>query len=62
MLVCDECGGKNVHIVAWVNANTLEYKSSYGDGSEDNWREDCQAHVSLKTERKKKDGKSTKKG
>lgn len=44
---CSECGGTNVQVQAWVDANTSEYLSDIND---DNccWCEDCQKHTTLK--------------
>lgn len=44
---CSECGGTNVQVQAWVDANTSEYLSDvYDDDS--CWCEDCQKHTTLK--------------
>lgn len=49
-LVCQECGGTNIHIKAWVDANTLEYVDGCSDGdTEDNWCEDCGDHLNIIT-------------
>lgn len=45
MLVCSKCKGKNVQIIAWVDANTNEYKEEYL--SDDAWCDDCLEHVKL---------------
>lgn len=50
-LVCSNCGGSNVQIKAWVDANThevIEIIGSDGD-KEDNWCSDCESHVHLTT-------------
>jgi hypothetical protein len=45
-LVCSECGGTNIQVLAWVDANTNEYKGEYSDGDISyNWCEDCQSEV-----------------
>ena len=64
MLVCDECGGTNIQVLAWVNANTNEYISESCNDENDRWCEDCNTHVDFKEKKprkKKLDGKSTKK-
>lgn len=51
MLVCEICGGKDIETLAWVDANTGEYKSDSGDYDEDtNWCNDCEEHVNLISE------------
>jgi hypothetical protein len=47
ILVCQDCGGKNVQTLVWVDSNTNAYK---GEGTGDNYCEDCQEHVYLNTE------------
>lgn len=51
MLVCEECGGKNIQVLAWVDANTNKYK---GEGpntnTNRNWCEDCASHVCITDE------------
>lgn len=49
MLVCEECGGSNVQVLAWVDANTNEHKREgpCAGEIESNWCEDCSAHVYL---------------
>lgn len=32
-LICETCGTDDVHILAWVDANTKEYTSEYHDDS-----------------------------
>jgi len=46
-LVCSQCGGKNVQIHAWVDANTNKYigDDMWDDG--DTWCEDCEDHTGL---------------
>lgn len=50
-LVCEKCGGKNIQVLAWVDANTHKYK---GEGpcidTDSNWCEDCKAHVYITDE------------
>lgn len=47
MLKCKECGGTNIHVKVWVDANTNEYKNSVNDDGDedDNWCEDCKVHT-----------------
>lgn len=46
MLVCSKCGGKNIQVLAWIDANTNEYISDYTDGDiNDNWCDDCGTNV-----------------
>ena len=47
MIVCSECGGKNIQTAAWVDANTNEYDDEY-DGN--TYCEDCQEHTTLEDE------------
>jgi hypothetical protein len=49
-LVCEQCGGTNVQVLAWVDANTNEFKSDYGSSDKGNWCEDCQDIVYLYSE------------
>ena len=46
ILTCYSCGGKNVQVQAWVNANTNEYVSETDNGEA--WCEDCEEHTKLK--------------
>ena len=40
MLVCEDCGSKDVQVLAWVDANTNEYKGEGpNNGSDQNWCE-----------------------
>jgi thymidine kinase len=51
MLVCENCGGKGVQVLAWVDANTNLYCSEGPDiGSDRNWCVDCEKHVYLTDE------------
>ena len=46
MFKCSKCGGTNIQMLAWIDANTNEYKGEGpGEETEDNWCEDCQKHV-----------------
>ncbi len=45
ILVCNECGGTNIQITAWVDPNTNEYKGECGEANDDRWCEDCADHV-----------------
>ena len=49
-LVCSNCKGTNVHTLAWVDANTNEYRSEFSQESQDQWCEDCQEHFELEWE------------
>lgn len=44
---CSECGGINVQVEAWVDANTDEYLSDINDDGEC-WCEDCEEHTRLR--------------
>lgn len=44
-LVCNECGGTNIQITAWVDPNTNEYIGECGTDNEDKWCEDCQDFI-----------------
>jgi hypothetical protein len=58
MLICEECGGTNIHVLAWVDANTNEYISESCNEEEDRWCGDCQQHVSFKNKKIKTKKKS----
>ena len=45
LLVCDECGSREIQMMAWVDPNTLEYASSIDADSDDQWCDACQEHV-----------------
>lgn len=45
ILVCNKCGGDNIQILAWVDANTNRYVSEYGLTNDDRWCNDCEEHV-----------------
>ncbi len=47
--VCSECGGPNIQIKVWVDANTQEYKSDTEGDTSDQWCEDCESHNSFMT-------------
>lgn len=44
---CDRCGGTNIQIQAWINANTNEYVDDIS--GDECWCEDCQKHTKIKT-------------
>ena len=46
-LVCSKCGGKNVQIRAWIDANTNKYTGDAMCEDEDTWCEDCEDHTGL---------------
>lgn len=50
-LYCPECGGTNVQVMAWVDANTNKFCSNVNDPVEveDTWCEDCEDHTGLAT-------------
>lgn len=48
MLVCNNCGSKDIEILAWVDANTNEYKSEYSDETIHKYCNNCQEHYSFK--------------
>lgn len=45
VLVCQECGSREIQMMAWVDPNTLEYVSSIDADSDDQWCDACQEHV-----------------
>ena len=45
VLVCQECGSREIQMMAWVDPNTLEYASSIDADADDQWCEACQEHV-----------------
>ena len=47
MLVCKECGNKNVQSKAWIDTNTNEYISTAYVSKEDSWCPDCSDHTGL---------------
>lgn len=62
MLVCEECGSKDIEQKAWVDANTNEYKDTASDGdTEDNYCNKCGAHARFINEEDFEGVKSTKK-
>lgn len=50
-LYCPQCGGTNVQVMAWVDANTNEYCSDVNTPPEieDTWCDDCEDHTGLRT-------------
>ena len=47
-LECEECGGKNIQVLAWVDANTNKYKDEGPSlGLTKNWCDDCEDHTPL---------------
>lgn len=42
---CEECGSTNIHVLAWIDANTHEFRSGGPGETQDQWCEDCKAHV-----------------
>lgn len=44
--VCVKCGSNQISILAWVNANTHEFESTYDDST--CWCENCQEHTRIK--------------
>ena len=43
---CSQCGGTNIQVQAWVNANTNEYVDDIGEG--ECWCENCQKHTTIR--------------
>lgn len=50
-LHCSCCGGTNVQIMAWVDANTNKYCSDVNTPpeDEDTWCDNCEDHTGLRT-------------
>lgn len=46
-LVCNNCGGSNIEVKAWVNPNTLEIIQMLDDEIEDIWCRDCNLYVGI---------------
>lgn len=46
--VCSVCGGTNIQVQAWVDANTNRYVSDINDDVEC-WCEDCMKHTKMKS-------------
>lgn len=47
MLVCETCGSTEVQVLAWIDANTNEYKTEGLGDKNSSWCENCKAHVNL---------------
>jgi len=47
ILVCKNCGGKNIQTLVWVDSNTDEYVN---EGPGYNWCGDCQEYIRLNAE------------
>ena len=47
---CSECGGTNVQVQAWVDANTNEFMCDVDDNG-CCWCEDCEKFTTLKEQR-----------
>lgn len=45
IIVCDECGSKNIQQQAWIEPNTYEYIGTTECDKDDNWCEECEAHL-----------------
>ena len=45
MLVCNKCGSKDIQVLAWVDANTNEYKEEGTNQYEDMWCNNCESHT-----------------
>lgn len=45
LLVCDECGSREIQMMAWVDPNTSECTSTIDADSDDRWCDTCQEHV-----------------
>lgn len=45
VLVCQECGSREIQMMAWVDPNTLEYVSSIDADADDQWCDACQEHI-----------------
>ena len=51
--VCEQCGSQNVQIIAWIDANTNEYRAeACVDEIDYTWCVDCEEHVRLITKEK----------
>jgi hypothetical protein len=48
--VCSNCGGTNIEMKAWVDANTQKYKGDAYFDDEDSYCNDCEEHTGLVTE------------
>jgi len=60
ILVCEECGSREVETLEWRNPNTGEYGGDMGDAyRENNWCKVCEDHVNLITEEEWKTQQST---
>jgi len=45
LLVCEDCGSKDVEVKAWININTNEYCSDVPDC--DYWCPQCRNHANV---------------
>lgn len=58
ILVCSECGSRDVEYMAWVDANTHKFKCEVDLSDEDNnFCNTCSSHVNLITEKEFKEQK-----
>lgn len=46
--VCSVCGGTNIQVQAWVDANTNRYISNINNNAEC-WCEDCMEYTKMKS-------------
>jgi|AntRauTorcE11897_2_1112592.scaffolds.fasta_scaffold00228_50 hypothetical protein len=45
--LCDQCGGKDVHSVAWVDVNSKKYKEEYQNAKDGCWCNNCKCYVDV---------------
>lgn len=46
-VVCSDCGGTNVQVKVWADANTNEFMGDAVLDDSDTWCEDCEEHTGL---------------
>lgn len=46
-LVCKQCGGDDLHVLAWVSVDLHEFQSDGPLGSENQWCNTCEEHVAF---------------
>jgi len=49
MLICSKCKGANIQVLAWVDANTNEYKGEGSNETQDHWCDYCKENLRFET-------------
>ena len=59
-IVCAECGGKNIEMLEWIDANTNEYiGNNENSGENARWCRDCDEHTDFCEESEFEPNKTT---